>query len=189
MKRIGAIFVIAILIFGLSGCNIQSSNPEKSVNKFFKGLTAGDKTKVEEVTSSSENLSQFLPEDDYSSKMIKLILSKLDYKINSSKITGDKATVTVNVTALDYKNLIEKLVSDWQASDVSGMDEDAQKKYSLDYLKKQLSDPKVKLYTTKNLKMELKKVDGTWMVQVTDDLITALLGGYDISTGGSSATQ
>lgn len=189
MKRIGAVCVVVILIFGLSGCNIQSSNPEKSVNKFFKGLIAGDKTQVEEVTASSENLSQFLPEDEYSAKMIKLILSKLDYKIDSSKVTGDKATVTVSVTALDYKYLIEQMLSDWQASDVSGMDEAEQKKYSLDFLKKKLADPKVKLYTTKELKMKLEKKDDVWMVQVTDDLITALLGGYDISTGGSSATQ
>lgn len=189
MKRIGVILIIATLIVGLSGCKTQSNNPEKSVDKFFNGLRTGNKTQVEKVTSSSENLSQFLPEDDYSAKMIKLILSKLSYDIHSSKITGDKATVTVSVTALDYKYLIEQMLADWQASDVSGMDEAEQKSYSLEYLKEKLLDPKVKLYTTKNLKMELVKEGEVWMVQVTDDVITALLGGYDISTGGSSATQ
>jgi hypothetical protein len=210
MKKIFNVFMAFTIIFGLCGCSL-GAKPEAAVDGFLSAVQSFDLKSMQTYistenngTSSESALAEFNLKDDsekYFMDYLKTCASKMTYTIKSSKVNGDKATVTVDFKYIDSTPFVKAVMSDVItqvfATAFSGTeftDEQADKLFT-DTIKKQESQVK-DTYVEKTVDINCSKKDGKWIIETNEDLedvITAnLVSAFkDISSafGGSSGSS
>lgn len=153
MKKIGKLIVTILFLNLLIGCNLANT-PTSQVEDFLSNYQMlNKKIKIDEKDLlPDEQLSKDL-KVEYQ-KLIKKQYQNLSYSVKDEKIDGNKATVEVEVTVLNYKKEIDTL------EDNKNLD------YSKTLLKK-LKKTKEKITYTINFKTKKDK-DGNWKVQTLD---------------------
>ena len=174
--RIILILILLILIIAI--IYVVMPSPEKALEGMFKNLKEGNFEKVNEYVNyaeieniTEENNNNIMLESEENQK---LFYEALQWNIKSVKTEGNVATVTVEVTNKDFKevisNYMEKAFQQWFLQ--GNLDEQKMQEYLVEELKSQ--DIPVK---TQETTISLEKQNGKWKVKVDDNLKNALYPG------------
>lgn len=182
-KRSLCLLVITVLFLSLIGCaSTSTSKPDSAVSGFFDALKKEDVNSAAKFvkTDSKNEISYKNAEEE---KIAKAVFSKLDYKIESSVVKGDTATVNAKVTTVDLVKITGNMISDLlptlMAKTLSGEDQNEAETEKLinQYFTNSINDPSASKTTTDvtiNLvKSEDKK---SWLIDPNDDLLNAMTG-------------
>ncbi|MBE3586528.1 MAG: DUF4878 domain-containing protein [Thermoanaerobacter sp.] len=183
-KRAGlSLVAIAISLLILAGC---STTPPKSVvESFLSAIQAGDIEKASTyIDKGNKTLtSELAPaEDKFGEEFGKKILSRVKYEIKKQEISGDTAKVTATITSLDLVRIVTKAMSDIMpmafAAAFSDQSEEGMNAMFEQYLINSISDTNAPTTTT-DVIINLKKVDGKWLIVPDDNLLNSLTGNIE----------
>lgn len=173
------VIVCAILLFTGCSCSLNDNKPEEAVDTFFEKYRAKDDDVItqlkdtienEDLTDDSKEKYQDLMEKQYDS---------LAYVIKDTKQEDNSATVTVEITVLDYRSAILQAEEELKNNPEKFNDEEGKfsdKKY-MDYKIEKME--KVEDTTTHTIDLSLTKEAGMWKVeQLSSDDISKIHGLY-----------
>lgn len=193
MKKALAMILALMLAFAFTGCG-DKNTPETAVDNLFTAVKAfdteamngalsaggqGDLSGSEEFTETSEN-SLAAPFIDY----LKGNAQKITYEIESSKVDGDTATVTVKCKYVDgsglFAEIIQELFTKAMAAAFGGQTlTDA----DMEALTLQILNDKIasaeETFVEKTIDIACVKEDGTWVVkEMNEDLADVLTSNF-----------
>ncbi len=163
-----------------TGCG-KTASPEEVVTN---GLTAVKNIDTENMSTyfDSEDLFGADFELNREDESTKLLVDKLAFKVVSSKIDGDTATVTTEITNIDMSYVMGEFLSQaitavfenaGSEEEISEEDFDAKTEQILLDI---MGDVDVQT-TTLTADISLVKVDGKWKISVDETFQNALFGG------------
>lgn len=170
MKKILGLLLAFTMVISLTACG---QKPEKAVDEFLKNCQKGN------LPSTYQTYAQ----DDQSEELIKLILSRMTYKIeDTNQISDNEAQVTVKITSIDMRTAMISVISDYMSWSMNQMLSgnyyvQEQDNKLMEIFNKAIEDNKDKTVTfTINVKV-IKNSSGKWEVNVEETLLDALTGG------------
>lgn len=107
MKKIGILLLLAIIM--VTGCGRVKNTPTDSVEAFLQKYQSMDSevlAQLDKVVSNDKTMNDE-QRKDYQTLMEKQY-QNMSYKIKNEKISGDTATVLVEIEVFDYANSITK---------------------------------------------------------------------------------
>lgn len=104
-------------------------------------------------------------EDDHGKELIKSIVSKFSYKVISSSEQGDSATVKVQITNRDLSGVLKQLIT-------AGVKGNVDESTLVELINK---TDKTKQF---DVDIKLKYQDDQWKIDMTQDLLNAIAGGF-----------
>ena len=188
MKNKLKIMIVALLSMVIvTGCGTKS--PTEVVNDYFNEIKKGENAEVteylleniestEDSTESNDETSQ----DPKIEEAMKLYLSKLEVKVLSENIDKDKATVEVELSGLNFSNIILEIVQESISNVFSGV-EMSDEDMSNSILEK-VKSGKVE---TRTGNITLSKVDKEWKINTDDESFMGLIFGKAHSQSNSGA--
>ena len=177
---VAVIAIIAIVVV-LTILMVTSSSPKKSVDGLLTNLKAGDIEKAQEFIAGDG-----LVEDDaFNEEVQKYLFDKLAWKITNITEEKENASIELEITNKDFKqimtNLSQKIVNLILSGD-SITDEVTTK-----YLTEELKNEDVQT-TTLTATIQAVKEEGKWKIVGNDELTNALLPGLrDVSSNNIQA--
>lgn len=182
-KRSLCLLIITALFLSLIGCaSTSTSKPDSAVSGFFDALKKEDVNSAAKFvkTDSKNEISYKNAEEE---KIAKAVFSKLDYKIESSVVKGDTATVNAKVTTVDLVKITGNMISDLlptlMAKTLSGEDQNEAETEKLinQYFTNSINDPSASKTTT-DITINLVKSEDkkSWLIDPNDDLLNAMTG-------------
>lgn len=180
-KGIKKILVVlcAILLFTGCSCAVNDNTPEEAVETFFEKYRAKDDDIItqlmetiqnEDLTDNSKEKYQELMEKQY---------DQFAYVIKDTKEEDNSATVTVELTVLNYRSAILEAEEELQNNPEQFNDDEgnfSEDKY-MDYKVEKMSE--VTDTATHTVDLNLTKENGMWTVeQLSSDDISKLHGLY-----------
>jgi len=104
------ILALAILLT-LSACTLvggsDNSRPSETVTAFFTHIWAEEFDEAEQLLSAEPSISLKATAADYGG-----IFDKLDYRLISETVDGNRAYLTVNISTLDFAQLMSAVISE-----------------------------------------------------------------------------
>ena len=191
MKNKLKIMIVALLSMVIvTGCGTKS--PTEVVNDYFNEIKKGENAEVTEYLleniESTEDSTESTESNDETSQdpkieeAMKLYLSKLDAKVLSENIDKDKATVEVELSGLNFSNIILEIVQESISNVFSGV-EMSDEDMSNSILEK-VKSGKVE---TRTGNITLSKVDKEWKINTDDESFMGLIFGKAHSQSNSGA--
>lgn len=190
LRKLALLSLFIMSMAFLNGCN--TSGPSDTVKTFLNEVKKGDKADpkivgdVLEETINSIDVKEDVDKNSISKEAtqeLSAVLKKLEYKINSETIEGDKASVNVTVTGPDLGTVIvtafQKTLSLTYSDSISGNakpDAEAEKIFN-EFLLESLKDVK---YADQVGDVLLEKKDGDWVI-INSNQLTELLFNVDLS--------
>ncbi|NDL67540.1 DUF4878 domain-containing protein [Anaerotalea alkaliphila] len=186
MKKISALVLAFIMVAGLTGCGLFGVRAEDAAKEFLEAVKAADKEAISKYVSYEELMEisdeEAADEEDatQSEEFIKLMLNGMTYAILESKEDGAEATVKVEITNIDMKNVMGEYIKEafglaFANAFSEEMDEEAMEKELTDMLVRMMEENKDKTVTN-TVDMKMKKVDKQWKVDADEELQNAILG-------------
>ena len=207
-KKLKPLFVILIMILVAIVVVILydkfTGKPEEAVKGMLTGLKTNDINMVDtyvdynellnqDVKDSDENLDNTIVKNDLidiNNDNIKIILNKLSYEVMNTRINNNEAVVTVSITNIDLKNILEQYFGQYvKIAFANGFSNDEQLKQNNidtdsindtmdDYLKSLINKDDNEM-TTSIVEIKVKKENGNWKVEPDEKLRKAILPGMD----------
>lgn len=178
MKKI-LIVLCAVLLFTGCSCSMNDNRPDEAVETFFEKYRAKDDDIITQLIDTIENEDLT---DDSKEKYQELMEKQYDqfaYVIKDTVEEEDSATVTVELTVLNYRSAVLEAEEYLKANPGEFNDEEgnfSEEKY-MDYKIKKMSE--VDDTTTHTIELYLTKENGMWKVeQLSSDDISKLHGLY-----------
>lgn len=167
MKKLIILFVSILL---LCGCDEINNTPTKQVESFFNRYQTLDSDVLDDLDRviAEEEVFDTTAREEYR-KLIKDQYRNLTYMIKEEKIDGDEATVSAEITVVDYSKVIAEaeLYKNNNLDEFKDENGDYQvSKYS-NYVIEQLKKAKDKVKYT--VEIELTKVDDKWKIKGIDE--------------------
>ncbi len=168
-------FLMLLVSFGLVGC-VGSSRPEDAVNGFFDALKSADMKKLADYVDADPDVF-FGPFSANENELIQAFLSTMKIEVSKTKITGDKAKVSIKLRFVDAKatmknseSQVKVTVTSWIQKINSGkfnaVDPEAQmQKEVLEILKGVLTASNAPLKTIES-ELDLVMVDSKWKLSL-----------------------
>lgn len=153
---------------------VTSSDPKKTVDGFLTNLKAGDFEKAQEFISGDD----LLKNNEFSVETKKLLFDKLAWKVTKVTQENDKATVEIEVTNKDFKTIISNYMQKALKAAFAGENISEQKIDN--YFTEELKNEQVQT-TTVTKTVQAIKEDKKWKVVSNDELVDALLPGFQES--------
>lgn len=185
-KMVLLIFTFSFVLF-VTGCSIFQ-RPNVVVDQFLQALQLNEFDKItplvytkEETKSELKITTEDLNSDE--GKIFKALVSKISFEPSKTESKeGDSAIVTVKITTVDTNVLYAKLMQEMMpltfASAFAGEEEQEEiEKMMPSIMLKNINDPNVTMIT-KDIKINLKKIDGQYKVVFDDQLFTDLFGEF-----------
>lgn len=176
MKKIG-ILLLVIVMSMLSACG--GEKPDTAVTNGLNAVKALD-TKTMQAYFDAEGMESFeennVSESNDQDETLKKLLSKMEYSITETKEDGDKAVVTADITAVDMKLLMGEYMQDMLGLAFSGISED-EMEIKAEEMMVDLFSREDNATITTTVDFQLKKADDSWKIQLSDELLDAILGG------------
>ena len=185
-KMISFIIVLAMMMALLAGCG-ETKQAEAAVNDTLAAIkaldfeTLGDHLDVEDIMQSGESTSSLLDTD----VLMKNLFGKLEYEILSSKkIDGSTVMVKTKITAVEIAPVLEEFLAealDYLFSSLLASPQPSDETISAELEKifvECLSKEDAANVTTE-VDIKVVKVGNIWQVETSEELASALLGGYD----------
>lgn len=170
VKKLLGLLLAFTMVISLTACG---QKPEKAVDEFLKNCQKG----------KLPSYYQTYEQDEQSEELIKIILSRMTYKIeDTNQISDNEAQVTVKITSIDMRTAMINVISDYMSWTMNQMlsgyyDQEQYDNKLMELFSKAIEDNKDKTVTfTINVKV-IKNSSGKWEVNVEDTLVDALTGG------------
>lgn len=170
VKKLLGLLLAFTMVISLTACG---QKPEKAVDEFLKNCQKG----------KLPSYYQTYEQDEQSEELIKIILSRMTYKIeDTNQISDNEAQVTVKITSIDMRTAMINVISDYVSWTMNQMlsgyyDQEQYDNKLMELFSKAIEDNKDKTVTfTINVKV-IKNSSGKWEVNVEDTLVDALTGG------------
>ena len=174
MRKKLAILIITILSLGMILVGCKSKTPTEVVNAYFTELKNGDSEQAAEFIESNTSQTDEADETDkVMEEALKLYLSKIDAKVLSEEISGDNATVEVEINGPNFSIIMGEVIDKSLADAFSGVDTD-------EYYISKVFLEKVESSTseTRTGKVHLIKEGNEWEVKSDDEIVNLILGEY-----------
>ena len=177
MKKLFLVFLTSLTL--LTGCDMiedMDNTPTKKVESYLNKFQTADKDVENYIEDTIDTDSDFTPDqiEEYK-KLLRDNYQKMTYKIKNEEINGDKATVTAEITVIDYTKAIDDIENYYETKDedVNNNDENIMSyaEYKINKLKE------VKDTATYTIDFELEKVDDVWTLQNPDQEIMQKING------------
>lgn len=171
MKKIFILCMSLILITGCSIVEDMDNTPNNKVEDLFNKYQTLDNEVLKDLNKviSEEDLFNNTQREDYE-KLIKNHYRNLEYEIKEDMIDGDNATVTVEISVIDYSKIISgaNVYLDENPDEFAGQNGNYDRSLFITYLLDKLkeADEKVK-YT---LDITLTKKNDDWVVDALTDV-------------------
>ena len=177
--RTVAAIIIPVFLFVLFTASYQRYLPQKSVVELldhYKSLQYDNEDIAIRLSTTSSVETVFLNK----------VLPTMHYKVLESNVTDDQATVKVQISNVNLDMMLEdyeaglveqtiKPVIDEELTSVGSKIDD----FEISVLVNLIDNPDIKKqYVTRELELNLTKVDGNWVLEDNDELFKAMLG-YD----------
>ena len=166
------LWVLAIIAF-------RQKSAKETVEAMLNCLKTGDFSSTSNYTNYNDLIKTADIENEdqtMSEEAQRLLFNKLSWKIGDVKEEQDTATVEVEVTNKNFEtvlnNYMQKVVKI-----AFGGSEPTEEEYN-NYLLEELKKEDIPT-TTVSKKIELKKVDGKWIVTANEELVSLLLPGLE----------
>ncbi|WP_114571367.1 DUF4878 domain-containing protein [Exiguobacterium flavidum] len=182
MKKWMTLLAAAALAL-LAGCG--GPTPAETAESYLGAVKKADLEKARDL-STGENTSIEQKADDLTTEereMFAGIFEELEYDVTKEKITGDTATVEADITNVDmakvFGGVVQELIGDAFADAFAGdtpSDAEMEQKM-MTLLEKELAKKDLDRVTMKTT-LQLKKVDGEWKVDTSDEVMNAVSGGF-----------
>ena len=160
----------------MRGCSTQS--PTDVVNNYFTEVKDVKSDESEDLIESTISLTKEHAQDDSDdsksedlTKSLEMFISKVDAKVLSEKVDGEKATVKVKITGPNYEDLLQAVIEDSLTDAFDGKEINSE--YLGSNLLKKVKESKSE---TRTGKINLVKSDGAWKIKSEDDVMNLVLG-------------
>jgi len=180
MRKLISGVLLLVLLFTV-GCS-SGPSPDKVVNDFLDAMVKGDLETAVKLAGGANIERDILKtaEDEQEERLVKSILSRVTYEVGDKKVEGDKAEVSVKITAPDLLRITSKAMSELlpMAFAMAFSEDQSQEEtdtFIQQYFENAISDPNGPI-TTSDIKITLEKKDGSWVIQPNDELFNALTG-------------
>lgn len=111
-KRLALIVLIAVaLALPLAGCGVGAPAPVSVANSFFKAVRAADWDTVEKL-SNGNNIGAFSRPPGEKERIVKALVSKMNFKVGPAVINGNQAEVKFDLTMPDVEQLMTRFVQE-----------------------------------------------------------------------------
>lgn len=177
MKKLKMILMIVLSMVVVTGCG--SKSPTEVVDYYFSEIKKGENSDITkyllESTDSESEKTEGEEANELDPKMeeaMNIYLSKLNAKVLSEKIDGDKATVEVEVTGLSFTDIMLEVLQESLANAFSGT-EMTDEQMSNSVLEKVKSGKE----ETRTGNITLSKVDKEWKIDTEDESFIGLMLG------------
>lgn len=177
MKKIKIMLMIVLSMAVVTGCGAKS--PTEVVNHYFSEIKKGENADLAnyllenvELQNKEDDKDKDEESDPKMEEAMKIYLSKLDSKVLSEKIDGDEATVEVEVTGLNFSNIILEILQESLANVFTGneMTDEDMSNSVLEKVKSGKVD-------TRTGTISLSKVDKEWKINTDDESFMGLIFG------------
>lgn len=160
----------------MMGCSTES--PTDVVNNYFTEVKDVKSDESGDLIESTISLTKEHAQDDSDdsktedlTKSLEMFISKVDAKVLSEKVDGEKATVKVKVTGPNYEDLLQAVIEDSITDAFDGKEINSE--YLGSNLLKKVKESKSE---TRTGKINLVKSDGAWKIKSEDDVMNLVLG-------------
>lgn len=160
----------------MMGCSTQS--PTDVVNNYFTEVKDVKSDESGDLIESTISLTKEHAQDDSDdsktedlTKSLEMFISKVDAKVLSEKVDGEKATVKVKVTGPNYEDLLQAVIEDSLTDAFDGKEINSE--YLGSNLLKKVKESKSE---TRTGQINLVKSDGAWKIKSEDDVMNLVLG-------------
>lgn len=196
--KISIISILICLLIAITGCS-GGDKPDKTVSEFIEGMkkfdlelmaskiNPEDRKDVDEMTNLSEEGDLM---EKYFLDYIKSNAKKINYKINDSKIDGDKAVVSVDFKYVDggplFRATFAEYMKEMFALAFTDMNREiTQEEYNEAFVSAMEEQSKVieESFTEKTLEINCIKVDDKWYINEPSDEILDVAMSNLISVG------
>lgn len=178
MKKI-LIVICAVLLFAGCSCSMNDNKPDEAVNTFFEKYRSKDDDIITQLKDTIENEGLKESAKEKYEDLMKKQYDQFAYVIKDTKEENDTATVTVELTVLNYRSAILKAEEELKSNPSKFNDDSgnfSEEKY-MDYKIEQME--KVTDTTTHTIELSLTKKAGIWKVdELSGDDISKLHGLY-----------
>ncbi|RRD39101.1 DUF5105 domain-containing protein [Leptotrichia sp. OH3620_COT-345] len=164
MKKI---LMILSLLFLVVSCGTPKVQKEFEI--VLKALQSGDVEKIKKLNSNSEFMNS-----DEDSKIFLNGYKKMTYKIKSTKVKGDIATINLDLKAPDLTVYFSEYVQEIMGLAFANFGKSNQEikgiqdKFTLDFFEKKLNSKDLK-YNEENVDVVLKKNGKEWEVDTENE--------------------
>ncbi len=185
MKKIIVLFLSVLLLFAIASCSSKET-PEEVVDNGLTAIINLDLITMQKYFDS-EDISE---EDDIfgdgfedqNIENVELLVKNLEFEIISSSIDDDEAIVETKITNINMSIVMEEYITQAFILAMSSIgeeevDEDAMQKEMEELFTELLSEENVEMITI-DVDIKLNDVDGNWKIDLNDELINALFGGF-----------
>lgn len=188
MKKILSLLMAVTLTLSLAACS-SAPSPEDAVTNGLEALKALDGPNIEKYFKDTDIIGELDAMAGEDMETTKLFLSQLSYKVISSKVEKETATVSIEATNLDMSKIFAAYMEEAMGSMLQysltpeaerPSEEEMQKEFTA-ILTRLLADPASEKITTA-VDVKLSLVDGQWKMEADPALGNAVLGGLlDVS--------
>jgi|SRR5690554_4070276 len=185
MKKIIVIFFSVVLLFSVASCS-SKENPEEVVANGLTAIKNLDLIKMQKYIDSDDIAEEedILGDgfEDQDVEYVELLVKNLEYEIISSNIDDENAVVETKITNIDMNIVMEEYISQAFILAMSNIgeeevDEKEMQKEMEELFIELLSDEDVEM-TTIDVDITLNDVDGQWKIDLNNQLINAIFGGF-----------
>ena len=173
------VVICAILLFIGCSCSINDNKPEEAVETFFEKYRAKDDDVITQLKETIENEDLTDDEKEKYQELMEKQYDQFAYVIKDVKENDNTATVTTEITVLNYRSAILKAEEELKNNHEEFNDEEgnfSEEKY-MDYKIKKMQE--VTDTTTHTIELSLSKEAGMWKVdQLSSEDISKLHGLY-----------
>lgn len=189
LKKAIVCTMVSVLAFtAVTGCSKSGgTEPDQVLSSTLDAVKVMDQEAVAKGFSEDKTDAMGLNTDDSSKEekeMLKLFFDKLSYKIVDTKVEGDNATIKAEITNIDFTKamgnyftkVLEVSMSNATAKEGEQLSDEALQKKTEELLVEMLSASDVEMIT-KEVAVQMTKVDGSWKIETSDELLDAITGG------------
>lgn len=173
------VVLCAILLFTGCSCSMNDNKPEEAVETFFEKYRAKDDDVITQLKETIENEDLTDNSKEKYQELMEKQYDQFAYVIKDTKEEDDTATVTVELTVLNYRSAILAAEEELKSNPEKFNDDEgnfSEEKY-MDYKVEKMSE--VTDTTTHTIDLSLTKNAGMWTVdQLSSDDISKLHGLY-----------
>ncbi len=173
-NKIALALIVVLSMVVLAGCG--GNSPTDVVNSYFKEIKSGENNEVSNyiVGTVDEQTATDQDTDPKLEEAISIYVSKLDAKVLSEKVDGDKATVEVELNGLNFGQMMITVLQENIADIFSGKEQSSED-IGADFL----AAVKSAKPESRKGKINLTKVDNKWKIEQDNDLITLVFGSVE----------
>lgn len=175
--RLITAILVPSLLFVLFTASYQNYLPQKSVIELldhYKSLQYNSTEIPIRLSTTSAVETVFLNK----------LLPLMNYKVLSSDVEGDQATVTVEISNINLDVILEDYESTIPEETLKPVDDQPKDEmafiiddYDISLLVNLIDDPNIqKEYMTQEVKLNLSKQNGQWIPEDSDEFFKAMLG-------------